>query len=227
MHARYYDANLGRFLSVDPKERRTSATRPQEWNRYAYALNNPLKYVDPDGRDAEIAAGSDVRAVKAYLTELARRPTGRAQLMAVVNDPNFKLRMTTAALTSPSLLARSAQQRTPVTATFGQVVPTGKVQQPAPGAPGQFVVTGGTMTFDPNAISRAHPDKSGTTTAAHEFHHANALQTGGVAAAQAGDHPTSATGPAEQHGQQVAAEKPDMSKKDARKLVDQLVPVRP
>jgi hypothetical protein len=25
---------------------------PQRWNRYTYGLNNPLKYVDPDGKDA-------------------------------------------------------------------------------------------------------------------------------------------------------------------------------
>jgi hypothetical protein len=25
---------------------------PQRWNMYAYAVNNPLAYVDPDGRDA-------------------------------------------------------------------------------------------------------------------------------------------------------------------------------
>lgn len=28
---------------------------PQRWNRYSYALNNPLKFVDPDGRDLYIA----------------------------------------------------------------------------------------------------------------------------------------------------------------------------
>ncbi len=26
---------------------------PQRWNRYTYGLNNPLKYVDPDGKDAD------------------------------------------------------------------------------------------------------------------------------------------------------------------------------
>jgi hypothetical protein len=25
---------------------------PQRWNRYTYGLNNPLKYIDPDGKDA-------------------------------------------------------------------------------------------------------------------------------------------------------------------------------
>jgi len=47
---RTYASGLGRFLSVDPKmSARLQA--PQSWNRYAYAWNNPLKFVDPDGLD--------------------------------------------------------------------------------------------------------------------------------------------------------------------------------
>ncbi|MEA2491387.1 MAG: hypothetical protein QOH21_3179, partial [Acidobacteriota bacterium] len=48
MHARYYRAGVGRFLSVDPI---MSAARqnPQSWNRYAYALNSPLMFTDPTG----------------------------------------------------------------------------------------------------------------------------------------------------------------------------------
>lgn len=225
MHARYYDANAARFLTVDPGG--WDKRQPQTWNRYMYAENNPVLKIDPDGRDAEIASSSNVNAVKAYLTELMRRPSGRAQMTQIINDRNFKLRMETATLTSPALIQQSIRQKTAINATFGQVVPTGNVQQPAPNAPGQYVVTGGTMTFDPNAISKAHPDKTGTTTAGHELNHANALRTGGVTAMLAGDVPTSATGPAEQAGKTIAAEKPDMSKKDARKLVDQLIPVRP
>jgi RHS repeat-associated protein len=39
MHARYYSANVGRFLSVDPVLGNPSI--PQSWNRYAYVQNNP------------------------------------------------------------------------------------------------------------------------------------------------------------------------------------------
>lgn len=52
MHARYYSPWNGRFLSVDPVGGRTE--RPMGWNRYAYGLGNPMKYLDPDGRDNKI-----------------------------------------------------------------------------------------------------------------------------------------------------------------------------
>lgn len=48
MHARYYSAHLGRFVSVDPSGA-AARTLPQSWNRYAFNLNNPLRLVDPDG----------------------------------------------------------------------------------------------------------------------------------------------------------------------------------
>jgi RHS repeat-associated protein len=52
MHARTYDPNLGRFLSVDPTLDVDEALHaPQAWNRYPYTRNNPIRYTDPDGRD--------------------------------------------------------------------------------------------------------------------------------------------------------------------------------
>ncbi len=47
--ARYYDASIGRFISQDPWA--GDITDPQSFNKYSYVRNNPLKYVDPDGRD--------------------------------------------------------------------------------------------------------------------------------------------------------------------------------
>ncbi len=49
--ARYYGSKIGRFTTVDPVYTwRENLVDPQRWNRYAYARNNPLRYVDPDGR---------------------------------------------------------------------------------------------------------------------------------------------------------------------------------
>jgi RHS repeat-associated protein len=47
--ARYYAPNQGRFTSVDPFFGSARRQTPQSWNRYSYALNNPLVYTDPSG----------------------------------------------------------------------------------------------------------------------------------------------------------------------------------
>jgi RHS repeat-associated protein len=49
MHARYYAPLWGRFLSPDPLPR-LGPQQSQSFNRYTYALNNPLIFMDPDGR---------------------------------------------------------------------------------------------------------------------------------------------------------------------------------
>ena len=48
MHARYYNGNLGRFLSVD-RGASLSASNPQTFNKYLYARNNPILRIDRDG----------------------------------------------------------------------------------------------------------------------------------------------------------------------------------
>jgi RHS repeat-associated protein len=47
-HARYQSSDLGRFLTPDKIGGRT--LDPQTWNRYSYGANNPLTFVDPNGR---------------------------------------------------------------------------------------------------------------------------------------------------------------------------------
>jgi RHS repeat-associated protein len=47
MQQRYYDPQVGRFLSVDPV---TADSSGGNFNRYWYANNNPYKFTDPDGR---------------------------------------------------------------------------------------------------------------------------------------------------------------------------------
>jgi hypothetical protein len=42
-------SGLGRFLSVDPAAHSIDLQRPQTWNRYTYAMNDPVNLVDPDG----------------------------------------------------------------------------------------------------------------------------------------------------------------------------------
>ena len=69
MHARYYNPNLARFLSVDPG-RDNTPDAPQSWNLYSYVRNNPTTAVDPTG-----LYGVDVHL---YLTALLALEAGRS-----------------------------------------------------------------------------------------------------------------------------------------------------
>lgn len=69
--ARYYASKIGRFTTVDPAYTiPENLVDPQRWNRYAYARNNPLKYVDPDGRAIDIAV--DVVSIGYDLFDIGR-----------------------------------------------------------------------------------------------------------------------------------------------------------
>jgi RHS repeat-associated protein len=49
--ARYYASQIGRFTTVDPGHAGFDVVNPQSWNGYSYALNNPLRFVDPLGTE--------------------------------------------------------------------------------------------------------------------------------------------------------------------------------
>ncbi len=48
MQQRYYDPQIGRFLSVDPVS--TNPSTGSNFSRYWYANDNPNRFLDPDGR---------------------------------------------------------------------------------------------------------------------------------------------------------------------------------
>lgn len=55
MNGRLYDPAIGRFLSTDNYVQEPGNS--QNFNRYSYCLNNPLKYTDPDGEFWHIIIG--------------------------------------------------------------------------------------------------------------------------------------------------------------------------
>jgi hypothetical protein len=56
MGGRVYDPVLARFLSPDPFVQ--APEYGQNYNRYSYAYNNPLKYTDPDGEFIHLIIGA-------------------------------------------------------------------------------------------------------------------------------------------------------------------------
>ena len=89
MQQRYYDPRIGRFWSVDPV---TAFSSPgSNFNRYAYANNNPYKFTDPDGRYSCVAGKKECAAVakatrsikKSFQSSQSRSLRGRALIGAV------------------------------------------------------------------------------------------------------------------------------------------------
>ena len=71
MHARHYNPVVGRFLSLDPG-RDWNARDPQSWNLYAYARNNPVTFIDPDGRLAKQVLGYVVKIIDGEVVQMAK-----------------------------------------------------------------------------------------------------------------------------------------------------------
>lgn len=75
MNGRVYDPYTSQFLSPDPFIQ--DPANPQNYNRYSYVLNNPLKYTDPSGY---------IRDKKRYKPKLVPRGT-QDELIDIFNDP--------------------------------------------------------------------------------------------------------------------------------------------
>lgn len=81
MHARFYSANMSRFLSVDSGP--STPSQPQSWNRYTYALNSPAVYIDPDGQQVR----TPVQDLRTFLLTYRLLKTVRNELR--VKGPNI------------------------------------------------------------------------------------------------------------------------------------------
>lgn len=91
MQQRYYDASIGRFLSIDPMG--VSPSDPRTYNRYSYAANNPYKFVDPDGQLFFLAAAPLLKAAAVFIAKEAAAEAA-SQLTGGATDVLSARRMT-------------------------------------------------------------------------------------------------------------------------------------
>ena len=81
MNGRIYDSELGRFLQADPIIQ--APANAQSWNAYSYVFNNPLKYTDPTGQFAWLAALSVVVTNLAPVTAVIGAGITATQVIAI------------------------------------------------------------------------------------------------------------------------------------------------
>jgi RHS repeat-associated protein len=88
--ARYFASVQGRFTSPDPLLSSGTVSDPQSWNRYSYALNNPLKYTDPTGMfvwDLSLGGSlSDEALIAGGLQAIVDRRNQIRQALKLVED---------------------------------------------------------------------------------------------------------------------------------------------
>jgi RHS repeat-associated protein len=85
--ARYYDADLSVWLSVDPM-----AGKYPELSSYMYCAGNPVLLVDPDGKDVRISLWTSIfhpKAAKAYRNML-KSTVGIATFLPYMNERQAK-----------------------------------------------------------------------------------------------------------------------------------------
>jgi len=162
MQARYYDPDLGRFLSVDPVG--PTPNKVFGFNRYNYVNNNPVINVDPDGR---------------YKCE-----TGDKAFCQRIRDYISKLKESRDALRSSPDTRRELRLVQKVLTEIGEEGKAGPnyIQGEIPGRPSAHTNQNGTTTVDVKKLDAqdAKANQLGAQALAHEARHDIDIRDSGI-----------------------------------------------
>jgi hypothetical protein len=178
---------------------------------YAYVRNNPITLIDPTGRFVWISGtGSSYAAAKELLVRLVMRPQARAALATLQEDPRaFVFAITDRPLPNSekgfvygSSAGTKLNGSLDLNKPFYAWIDLAKVRGMRPGQP-------------------PHPDRTGLTTTAHEvWHLLTFAKSKTPEEAERRNREGDNSGAAEEAGKAWASEKPDLSRKEAEKLVN-------
>ena len=105
--ARYNDNVLGKFISIDPlmidilnakkynKDMVAILGNPQEFNSYAYAMNNPVVYVDPNGlwnqKTGEVEKGDTLNDITSQINDIYKTNYSYKDIASLnkIKDPDI------------------------------------------------------------------------------------------------------------------------------------------
>ena len=124
LRARWYDTGVGRFISADAVNGRS--TMPITWNRYLYVDGDPANLTDPSGNFADIEGEMESLSIASSIadSELARiagATAGRGVAQVVLKRIVVALAVGAASYVTTQLYERDDQRELPIIVFGGDV----------------------------------------------------------------------------------------------------------
>ncbi|MGE8226454.1 MAG: RHS repeat domain-containing protein [Stenotrophomonas sp.] len=132
MQQRYYDPQIGRFLSVDAVKAHSNPLGA--FNRYWYANNNPYKFTDPDGREIKLTffGGVSEQSGRAYMAAMSLSPTARELIMQLaMSEKSYEIRLNGSYTAGSQFVQSKTGGVIHINPTVGlRIASTGEIQSP-------------------------------------------------------------------------------------------------